>query len=590
MPGVSPALAAPKPFWRSPSILTCLAVWIALWIAFGCSFIAYQPIPSVSGPSPSHSATSPPYALPTPDRNPIPKIQHSFAAELPEQRVLRVARRDEIRALLLRDWNAYKSKGWGKAEISPLTGEPKDTYGGWAATIVDALDTLWIMELRDEFALAVDYAVGIDFSVMPAGHVSTFEATIRYLGGFLAAHDLSGDERLLGKAVEVATLLAKGFETPNRMPPPVLDEVALREGTTMASDEGSIASLGSMSLEYIRLAQVTGNATWYRNAERIMKVFEEWQDKTRLPGLWPAKPVNARNLSDFATGEGLFHLGGDSDSMYEYLIKADVLLGGSSFYEKLYSKAVETMATELLYRPMLPGNKHVLLTALAAVNETGVHHMHREDHLACFAGGMLTLGSVVLDNATHLDLGRRVTEGCIEMYHTSPLGIMPDEAFVLPCKNCTLTSGSDCCTFNNDTWLAECFSRFVGADDYNEQRQGCDSRLATGIIDVQNAEFKLRPEALESIFYLYRITGDESLPDKAWTMFEQIKKHTYTDVVNAAIMNVMDLVAPKKDEMESYWFAETLKYLYLIYSEPHVISLDEWVFNTEAHTLKRIHT
>jgi len=41
------------------------------------------------------------------------------------------------------------------------------------------------------------------------------------------------------------------------------------------------------------------------------------------------------------------------------------------------------------------------------------------------------------------------------------------------------------------------------------------------------------------------------------------------------------------DEMESFWLAETLKYFYLLFSTPDVISLDDWVLNTEAHPFRR---
>jgi len=43
----------------------------------------------------------------------------------------------------------------------------------------------------------------------------------------------------------------------------------------------------------------------------------------------------------------------------------------------------------------------------------------------------------------------------------------------------------------------------------------------------------------------------------------------------------------QNDEQESFWLAETLKYLYLIFDDPERLSLDEWVFNTEAHPLRR---
>ena len=68
-------------------------------------------------------------------------------------------------------------------------------------------------------------------------------------------------------------------------------------------------------------------------------------------------------------------------------------------------------------------------------------------------------------------------------------------------------------------------------------------------------------------------------------MFEAIVKHTRTDIANARLANVMDANPSKEDSMESFWLAETLKYFYLLYSEPGVVSLDDFVLNTEAHPL-----
>lgn len=88
---------------------------------------------------------------------------------------------------------------------------------------------------------------------------------------------------------------------------------------------------------------------------------------------------------------------------------------------------------------------------------------------------------------------------------------------------------------------------------------------------------------------MYRITGDTSWQDRGWTMFESIINATSTPYGHSAIM---DVTAPRnatyqQDEMESFWLAETLKYFYLLYSTPDVVSLDEWVLNTEAHPFKR---
>jgi mannosyl-oligosaccharide alpha-1,2-mannosidase len=70
-------------------------------------------------------------------------------------------------------------------------------------------------------------------------------------------------------------------------------------------------------------------------------------------------------------------------------------------------------------------------------------------------------------------------------------------------------------------------------------------------------------------------------------MFNSIISRTKTDIAHAALSDCIQDGSPKTDRMESFWMAETLKYFYLIFSEPDVISLDDYVLNTEAHPLKR---
>lgn len=76
---------------------------------------------------------------------------------------------------------------------------------------------------------------------------------------------------------------------------------------------------------------------------------------------------------------------------------------------------------------------------------------------------------------------------------------------------------------------------------------------------------------------MYRITGDKKLQNAAWRMFQNIVRLTTTKYANAAISDVRNREPRKLDYMESFWFAETLKYFYLIFSEPDLVSLDEYV-------------
>lgn len=90
---------------------------------------------------------------------------------------------------------------------------------------------------------------------------------------------------------------------------------------------------------------------------------------------------------------------------------------------------------------------------------------------------------------------------------------------------------------------------------------------------------------------MYRITGDRSWQEKGWRMFEAVVRATRTDIAHTAIRDVTTTEpgneADMEDSMESFWLAETLKYFYLLFETPDVVSLDEWVLNTEAHPFRR---
>ena len=150
----------------------------------------------------------------------IPKVQSDPPKESEEQKKIRLKRRDAVKESFQHSWEGYKKHGWLRDEVTPLTGGYRDTFGGWSATLVDSLDTLWIMGFKKDFEMAVAAANTIDFTTTEAKEINVFETTIRYLGGFLAAYDISNQKypTLLKKATEVAELLMGCFDTPNRMP------------------------------------------------------------------------------------------------------------------------------------------------------------------------------------------------------------------------------------------------------------------------------------------------------------------------------------------------------------------------------------
>jgi len=105
-------------------------------------------------------------------------------------------------------------------EVSPISKGNKDHFGGWGASLVDSLDTLWIMNMDKEFSIAVAALEKIDFTTTPLETLNIFETTIRYLGGLLSTHDLTKGKYpvLLKKALDLGEMLYIAFDTPNRMP------------------------------------------------------------------------------------------------------------------------------------------------------------------------------------------------------------------------------------------------------------------------------------------------------------------------------------------------------------------------------------
>ncbi len=96
--------------------------------------------------------------------------------------------------------------------------------------------------------------------------------------------------------------------------------------------------------------------------------------------------------------------------------------------------------------------------------------------------------------------------------------------------------------------------------------------------------YQLRPEIIESAYYLYYFTHDPQYRAMGYTFFNAIVKNCRTPSAFAAISDVRTM--KQRDDMESFFFAETLKYLYLLLANPTRIDLSRTVFNTEAHPLE----
>ncbi|KAE8379633.1 glycosyl hydrolase family 47-domain-containing protein [Aspergillus bertholletiae] len=689
--------------------------------------------------------------LPTGKSKSLPKLQAKFSDEASEDKMKRLNRLSTIKSTFEHAWNGYKANAMGHDEVLPLRGGFKDTFNGWGATLVDTLDTLWIMGLEEEFSIAVDQVKKIDFTTSKKGEIPVFETAIRYLGGLLGAYDISGHkyDLLLDKAIELAEVLMGAFDTPNRMPMLFYKwKPSDASNPHRASVMSILAELGSLSVEFTRLAQLTRDDKYYDAIARITNELEKFQSQTSIPGLWPMKvdasgctvsqsridyevprdlprnssaptvtptpaestisyPTDAesyRNLLESrqlhedaqpaiydtspqipapkahdiptSTGEtagyckgGLtnapgslqFGLAAPGDSTYEYLPKEYMLLGGlNEQYRTMYEKTADAARKHLLFRPMIKDDRDVrfLATVTKPRLDTEFVYTYEGAHLTCFAGGMFAIGSKLFGIESDLKLAAKLTDGCVWAYESTKTGIMPEQFQMIPCKE------DKSCVWNEaDYWRAldpNAEQRIAqgkqqkelsakAKDDVREfQNNGTsptprsphdrrdpergnwhviaspthtptssgsndvegrgpkgplrdptpsheefalsriqNEHLPPGVVRINSRVYLLRPEAIESVFIMYRLTGEDYWREKGWKMFQAIAKYTRTEIAHATIKDVTVDEPTKADGMESFWLAETLKYFYLLFSDPTVVDLDEYVLNTEAHPFKR---
>lgn len=104
-------------------------------------------------------------------------------------------------------------------------------------------------------------------------------------------------------------------------------------------------------------------------------------------------------------------------------------------------------------------------------------------------------------------------------------------------------------------------------------------------MQIESAGYPLRPEIIESTYYLSRLTGDPQYLRMGEALFDDFVRYCRTETGYAALRNVVS--KEKSDGMQSFLFAETLKYFYLLFALPKVLNFKRVVFNTEAHPIKR---
>ncbi|KAI9300605.1 glycoside hydrolase [Cunninghamella echinulata] len=423
---------------------------------------------------------------------------------------------------------------------------------GKGATIIDSLDTLYIMGLTEEFEKAKNYVATIDWK-KDTKEVQIFEVVIRYVGGLISAYELSQEKIFIKKCVELVNLLLPAFNSSTNIPYRYID---LNTGQAIRGSEiTNIAEAASFQLEFTRLSQITGEWKYHFIGQRVYEAFKKM--KTSYEGLFPhhLSIITGEVASDYYTW------GGEADSFYEYLIKQYKWTKDEDI-KNMAIKAVKGLQTNLLQQPN--GKEFQHLKYVGAIKDGQPESSTGE--LVCFVPATLLLAArEIPELATVKDSieqdAHSILLGCYQTWVATRTGLAPETFAWIPYNN---TNHKDLNTRQIE--LAKKYGVFP------------DSGAPVNYV--------LRPETLESIFYFYQYNKDPIYQDMAWTIFKNINQHCKAPYGYSGV-NEVDATSPRwNDRQESFFFAETLKYLYLIYDEESRYPFDQWVFNTEAHPFR----
>ncbi|KAI0012892.1 glycoside hydrolase family 47 protein [Xylariaceae sp. FL0662B] len=502
-------------------------------------------------------------------------------------------RRDRVVEAFTLSWDAYERYAWGYDEFHPVSKKGQQmTPKGMGWIIVDALDTMILMNLTSRVTHAREW-ISSSLTYDQDQDVSTFETTIRMLGGLLSAHYLStefpdmaplaeddpgtpGEDLYLEKAKDLADRLVTAFDSPSGVPYASVN-IGKFEGL-QAHDEGgasSTAETTTLQLEFKYLAKLTGEKYFWDKAEKVMEVVD---NNGAEDGLVP--------IYIYAT-DGTFRghnirLGSRGDSYYEYLIK-----------QYLQTSKQEPVYLEMWDESLQGVRKHLVTytepSGFTIIGERpdGLQGplSPKMDHLVCFMPGTIALavtGGLTeaeamkqptwsKKNEADMRLARELMQTCWGMYKWMATGLAAEITY-----------------FNiANPPLSESAPHQAPPAKFDEDPDAQWRKdYSVHAMDVHNLQ---RPETVESLFYMWRITGDVKYREWGWEMFKSFMNYTAVEEGGgfSSLSNANKVPPVMRDNMESFWLAETLKYFYLLFSPDDLLPLDKIVINTEAHPFPR---
>ena len=358
-------------------------------------------------------------------------------------------RRAAVREAMRHSWQGYKKYAYGEDELEPITRTGSNAFGHLGATAIDAIDTLWLMGLEKEYLEARELVADFPKRMMEASPLSTFECTIRVLGGFMSTYYLTGDELYLNNARELGDRLLFAYSRKGLGMPSGYMSLHTLQGShpSWLGSRFLLAEFGTTQLEFYALSKETGDMKYAKASAKPLEAVH---------GMYPNSsllPTHFNNLGEIIPPMR-YTMGAMADSYYEYLLKAWVQ-AGSHRDEMVHDTgrrwegAMDATIKELVHRR----GGVTSLVEMEGMNLYAKDFLHprpsgslqmdhlikrmRMDHLSCFVPGMLALGAQKAKHLLHvekslqyMEVAEELMETCYSMYRT-PTGLAGENYSVL---------------------------------------------------------------------------------------------------------------------------------------------------------------
>jgi mannosidase alpha-like ER degradation enhancer 2 len=488
----------------------------------------------------------------------------------------------EVRAEFLHAWRGYKKYAWSHDDLKPLTKSYHDWYGQpLLMTPVDALDTMILMGLKHEATTTKNYIIR-NLSFDKDISVQNFEITIRLLGGLLSSYQLTGDKRLLALANDLGNRLLPAFNSATGMP---YRFVNLKTGAVRDA-ESNPAETGTLLIEFGTLSKLTGNPVFYNKAKRAL--VETY--KRRSPIGLVGEKINVETGQWTNTDS---HISGAIDSYYEYLLKCWLLfddqdcrlmwLASVAAINKYLADEVDGEPSRRVDRELWYGHAD----------------MNTGKRTATAYGALDAFFPAVLALSGDLERARRLQQSSLKMWKLH--GNEPEE----------INYRTMAVTYPGYPLRPEIVESTYYLYHYATLPARASLKLGPRASRPQNDRAAQVPHLNGSFSYghapghrdgnvpgrrdgnaparrdgnAFGLGDGEMYLQMGQQLFRDFVKHCRTDEGYAALKSVV--TKEKSDSMQSFLFAETFKYFYLLFAPPRTLDFDHAIFNTEAHPIRR---